>query len=59
MKKRSPEAFYINACLPERTDVTFKELNNAVRKGLQKARSLENDLNQRDKLKIYIAYVNR
>ncbi len=59
MKKRSPEAFYIHACLPERTDVNFKELNNAVRRGLQKTRSISNDLNQRDRLKMYVTYVNR
>lgn len=42
MKKRSPEAFYIHADLLERTEVTFKELNNAVRSGLKKERSLAN-----------------
>lgn len=60
MRKRSPEAFYIHSCLSERTDVNFKELNNAVRKGLEKNRSLfENDLNHKDRLQLFIVYVNK
>jgi hypothetical protein len=59
MKKRSPEAYYIHASIPDKTEVTYKEINHAVRRGLNKTRSIASELNQDGNLKMYILYVNR
>jgi hypothetical protein len=42
VKRRSPHAFYLHAALPDRTEVTYKEINEAIRRGLQKNRSIAN-----------------
>ena len=40
VKRRAPHAYYLHAALPDRTDVTYKEINDSIRRGLQKNRSL-------------------
>ena len=43
IKKRAPHAYYLHASLPDHTDVTYREINDAIRRGLQKqSRSVEN-----------------
>ena len=44
IKKRLPHAYYLHAALPDRTDVTYREINDAIRRGLKKNRSMENEV---------------
>ena len=36
VRKRSPHAYYLHASLPDHTDVTYREINDAIRRGLSK-----------------------
>lgn len=40
MKKRSQEAYYIHASIPHRVEVSYREINNAIRVGLNKERGI-------------------
>ena len=40
IKKRTPHAYYLHASLPDRTEATYKEINESIRKGLMKNRSI-------------------
>lgn len=48
IKKRAPHAYYLHAALPDRTDVTYREINDAIRRGLQKNRSVSNEISSVD-----------
>jgi hypothetical protein len=57
MKKRSPEAYYLHATLPDQTDVTYKKINKVIQTGLNKNRSIFGD-NIDDNQLMYIVYVD-
>ena len=57
MKKRSAQAHYIHASIPDRTEVTFKEINEAIRRGLNKNRSVANEVAFQDMQRMYTVYV--
>ena len=57
MRKRSPEAYYIHASIPDRTEVTYKEINEAIRRGLNKNRQIEAAHTFHDHLKMYNIYI--
>ena len=40
IKRRAPHAYYLHAALRDRTDVTYRQINDAIRRGLQKNRSV-------------------
>ena len=42
MRPHLPQAYYLHAALPERAEVTFKEINEAIRRGLIKNRAIAN-----------------
>jgi hypothetical protein len=57
MKKRSPEAYYLHATLPDQTDVTYKKINKVIQTGLNKNRSIFGDTTDDNQL-MYIVYVD-
>ena len=57
MKKRSAQAHYIHASIPDRTEVTYKEINEAIRRGLNKNRSIANEVVFQDMQRMYTVYV--
>lgn len=57
IKKRSPEAFYIHASMPDRTEVSYKEINEAIRRGISKTRSITQEMPASDNLKMYVIYM--
>lgn len=59
IKRRSPHAYYLHAALPDRTDVTYREINEAIRRGLQKNRSVANEISSIDSLKLYSLYLSK
>jgi hypothetical protein len=59
VKRRTPHAFYLHASMPDRTEVTYKKINEAIRRGLKKTRSISNELPSLDSLKLYSVYLSR
>lgn len=57
MKKHSAEAYYIHASIPDRTEVTYKEINEAIRRGLNKTRSVVKEHAFQENQRMYIVYV--
>jgi hypothetical protein len=59
VKRRSPHAYYLHASIPDRTEVGYREINESIRKGLQKNRSISNELSSLDSLKMYVIYLSK
>ena len=59
IKRRAPHSYYLHAALPDRTDVTYKEINDSIRRGLQKNRSVGNEISSIDSLKLYSIYLSK
>jgi hypothetical protein len=59
IKRRMPHAYYLHAALPDHTDVTYREINEAIRRGLQKNRSLSSEISSLDSLRLYSLYLSK
>ena len=59
VKRRSPHAYYLHASIPDRTEVTYKEINEAIRRGLKKNRSITSELPSADSLRLYSIYLKK
>jgi hypothetical protein len=58
VKRRAPQAYYLHASIPDRSEVSYKEINEAIRRGLQKNRTITSEL-PADSLSMYSLYLSR
>ena len=58
VKRRAPQAYYLHASIPDRSEVSYKEINEAIRRGLQKNRTITTEL-PADSLSMYSIYLSR
>lgn len=59
LKKKSSQAFYIHAAIQDRVEVTYKEINEAIRRGLNKNRGIAKEMSFHDHQRMYSVYISK